>query len=117
MRPTSLWGTRGEPAAADDTGLSRRRAWSAEQRLEIVLQSFRGTEPNTEICRRNHISEPTLYKWRQLFLNGGKSFLADTGAGVRALVEENQQLKEMLVDLSSAYRRLAPPRRTLLPRP
>jgi len=111
------WQTGPESGAADENRLARRRSWSAEQRLAIVLQSLRGTEPNTQICRRNQISEPTLYKWRQLFLEGGKTFLSAAGASsVKALVEENHQLREMLADLSSAYRRLAPPRRIPLQR-
>ncbi len=87
--------------------MERRGLWSAEQRVEIVLQSLKAQEPNTSICRRYQISEPTLYKWRNLFLEGGRLFLSGSGpSDVKALSEENQTLKQMVAELSMAYRRL-----------
>jgi len=94
-------------AAGSDEPMVRKRLWSAEQRVQIVLESLRGKDPNRQICRRYEISEPTLYKWRQLFLEGGKAFLSGAGpATVQRIAEENQQLREMLLDLSIAYHRL-----------
>jgi transposase len=92
-----------------ESQMGHRQLWSAEQRLEIVLQSLKGQEPNTSICRRYHVSEPTLYKWRNLFLEGGRVFLSSSGPpNVKALLEENQALKQMVAELSMAYRRLRP---------
>ncbi len=87
-------------------GMGRAKRWSAEQRFEIVLQSLRGDQSNVQICRRYQISEPTLYKWRHLFLQGARVFLGGSGSSVKQLAEENQRLKEMVVDLSLAYRSL-----------
>ena len=47
-----------------------------KQRTAAVLSLIRKEEPAAKIARRYGISEPTLYRYRDLFLEGGKAGIA-----------------------------------------
>jgi transposase len=94
-----------QPMATTEVKRQRRR--TAAEKVAIVIESLRSNEPNIQTCRRHGISEPTLYKWRQLFFAGGQ-LLLESGRmpSLAAVLEENRQLKETLAEFSLAYRRL-----------
>jgi transposase len=46
------------------------------EKLEAVLMLLRQQEPAAVLARRYGVSDPTLYRWRDLFLEGGKAALA-----------------------------------------
>lgn len=86
-------------------GKQSRRTWSAEEKLKIVLTSVSSQKPNVQICREFNISEPTLYKWRQLFLEGARTYLDSSARpSFQKLATENQHLKTMIAELSLALR-------------
>ena len=51
------------------------RKWSAEEKMAIVLEGLRGTRSVVNICREHMISQSQYYKWRDRFLEGGRSAL------------------------------------------
>lgn len=78
----------------------RRRQWSPDEKFRIVMESLKGRESNVQVCQRFRISEPTLYKWRQLFFDGGRAFLEQSSKpSIGALLAENRRLKELVADL------------------
>lgn len=75
-----------------------RKNWTFEEKLGIVLEILKAEDTVTEICQRHQISATQAYRWRDMFLEGGKKALSDgrTKRGRDPLVEENRRLKELV---------------------
>ncbi len=52
-----------------------RRKFTAEQKIQIVLEGLRGEIPVVELCRREGIAPTIYYKWSKAFLEAGKTGL------------------------------------------
>lgn len=82
------------------------KKYSAEEKIRIVLEGLRGEESIASLCRREGINPNLYYKWSKEFLEAGKRRLIGdtkrqaTNAEVVGLRRENQQLKELVADLS-----------------
>lgn len=59
--------------------MAKKSDLSVEKRVEVVLALLRNKEPAAQIARRNGISEPTLYRWRDEFIAGGRAQLSGKG--------------------------------------
>ena len=91
------------------------KKYSAEEKLRIVLEGLRGEESIATICRREGINPNLYYKWSKDFLEAGKKRLSgDTvreanSEEVSTLRNENEQLKQLVAELSLKNRREAIP--------
>jgi len=87
-----------------------RKKYSAEEKIRIVLEGMRGEESIAAICRREGISPNLYYRWSKDFLEAGKKRLnGDTvreanSHEVNELKSENEQLKQLVAELSLKYR-------------
>jgi transposase-like protein len=45
----------------------RRRSFSAQFKLETVLEGLRGEKPIAQLCRERNIKDSLYYKWREQF--------------------------------------------------
>jgi len=75
----------------------KRRKWSADEKLAIVLMGIKGEKSVAQICREHHISQVQYYKWREKFLEGGKNALAFGAANkkeaqLKAEIEKLQKI-------------------------
>ena len=83
-----------------------RRIFSAEEKIQIVLECLRGEESVSAICRKYGIHENNYYNWSKEFMEAGKRRLSgDTERNasapeVRELKEENAELKDLVAELS-----------------
>ncbi|MDR6227145.1 transposase [Desmospora profundinema] len=74
-----------------------RRKWSAEKKMEIVLEGMAPEANISEVCRRHHIAQPQYYRWREAFLEGGRSALRTTPSQrEKQLEEELKEAKSLL---------------------
>ena len=83
-----------------------RKKYTAEEKIRIILEGMRGEESISAICRREGINPNLYYRWSKDFLEAGKKRL--TGDTVREanskevneLKQENEQLKQLVAELS-----------------
>ena len=73
--------------------------YSAEEKFQIVMESFAGNVTQAEICRRHGIYPVQLIKWKGQFIQGGKSALAQ-GRNSDSRDEEIEDLKKIIGDQS-----------------
>ena len=89
-----------------------RRKYTSEEQIRIVLEGLKGEVSITELCRREGIVSNLYYRWRKDFLEAGKKRLAGdtvreaTSSEVTDLRGENDQLKQLVAELSLKNRRL-----------
>jgi transposase-like protein len=61
--------------------MPKKSELKAETRVEIVLALLRREEPVAVLSRRYQVSEQTIYRWRDQFLEAGKAGLLKVGQG------------------------------------
>ena len=88
-----------------------RKYFTAERKIEIVLEGLRGEIPVADLCRREGLSPANYYKWSKAFLEAGKNgLLVDTKRDatadeVRNLKDENYDLKRAVAELTLEVQR------------
>ena len=95
-----------------DIRRARRKPYSAEEKIRIVLEGLRGDDSLAELYRREGIAQGVYYKWSKEFMEAGKRRLA--GDTVRAanneevteLRREGRDLKEVVAELTLENRLL-----------
>ena len=83
-----------------------RRKFNSEEKIRIVLEGFKGEDSIAAICRREGIAPSLYYKWSKTFLQAGKrrpdgdTIREANSAEVSELCKENEQLKQLVAELS-----------------
>ena len=80
----------------------KRRKWSSEQKLKIVLQGLSGRIEIGKLCNKYQISQALYYRWRdQLLQYGQQAFeTKNMTKKEKRLQMEIQQLKQVIGDLT-----------------
>lgn len=89
-----------------------RRKYTPEEKIRIVLEGFRREVAVSDLCRREGIRPGTFYAWTKEFMEAGKERLTRdtirdaTRQEIESLKRENQDLKQLVADLSLEVHRL-----------
>ena len=70
------------------------RKFTAKQKVELVLASFRGDRSVAEICREHDISETLLRRWRDQMVAAGAERFAD-GQERSLAAEQRRRIAEL----------------------
>jgi putative transposase len=82
------------PRSGQGGGVVRKSRFNEEQIIAILKESEAGVEPG-ELCRRHGITRGSLYRWKAKY--GGLE--VSEAKRLRALEEENRQLKHTVAEL------------------
>ena len=89
-----------------------RRKYTPEEKIRIVLEGFRREVTVNDLCRREGIKPHSYYSWTKEFMEAGKERLTRdsvrdaTRQEIQALKRENDELKQLVADLSLDVYRL-----------
>ena len=79
----------------------KRRQWTNQQKLQIVLEGIKGHTPIAELCITHGIVQSQYYKWRDLLLNGAdRLFVPAPDKEKERLKRENSTLKMHIGELT-----------------
>lgn len=74
----------------------KKRNWKSEEKLAIVLEGIKGQKTISEICREHKISQSQYYKWRDKFIEGGRSALGNGQSGKNHYQAEIEKLQKII---------------------
>jgi transposase len=77
--------------------MAKKSELNVVQRVQLVLRLLSKEEPAVQIARRAGVSEQTLYRWREEFINAGKQGLNGRGAEA-AQAKEVARLSSQLAE-------------------
>jgi transposase-like protein len=72
----------------------KRRKWTPEEKMNIVLAGLKGDVSVAELCRRYNISQTLYYRWRDTFLQRGLEGLA----GKPPIEKEREQIQAKIAE-------------------
>lgn len=79
----------------------KRRTYSAEFKLDTVMEGLQGKKSVAQICRERGIKDTLYYKWRDIFIERAAEIYANSGS------QEQQEKDERIAELERMVGKLA----------
>ncbi len=76
--------------------MGKRSKLSVAEQREVVLMMLRREAPVAVLARRYGVSETALYRWRELFIQGGEAALGNGKGGSAPQSRRIQELERAL---------------------
>ncbi len=76
--------------------MSKRREFSAQFKLETVLEGLRGEKSVAQLCRERDITDSLYYKWRDDFMENAPSVFRDKHQGVDESAQRVAELERLV---------------------
>lgn len=83
----------------------RKRDYTPEFKFQLVLQLLTGEKRAVQLCREHQVSETSLSRWRQDFLeNGPRAFQSDNGSSAdqERIAELERLVGRLTMELAAA---------------
>ncbi len=78
--------------------MARKSKLSVRERREVVLMLLRREEPAAALARRYGVSEVTLYRWRDEFIQGGEAAMVNDKGAANGSSRRVQELERALAE-------------------
>jgi transposase len=79
----------------------KRRTYTAEFKLDTVMEGLQGKKSVAQICRERRIKDTLYYKWRDIFIERAAEIYDNTGG------HEQQEKDERIAELERMVGKLA----------
>ena len=73
----------------------KRRQYSAEFKLETVMEGICGEKPVTQICRERNITDSLYYKWRDQFKEHAPAIFTRQDQQTQAVSEQEARIADL----------------------
>ena len=84
----------------------KRRRWTAEKKLKILLETLQSDRKLAEICRREGLSPTQVYQWRRQLLGSAEAIFGRKQTNgedrrIAKLATENQRMKNVVAEITA----------------
>ena len=73
----------------------KQRQFTAEFKLETVMEVFKGEKPIAQICRERDVTDSLVYKWRSEFLEKAPGIFAGKVSSSPSSNESQERIAEL----------------------
>jgi transposase-like protein len=84
----------------------KRRSFTPDFKFQIVLELLTGEKTAAQLCREHRISETSLSRWRQQFLEQGASVFGrkdESSAEQERIAELERMIGRLTMELTAAH--------------